>query len=220
LVAKLEQFKSEPDVARISCGRARCRRSARSSSAALAATLEYLAQHGSSFTGELAAKLVAGVRRRAVCGPRRILRPTARSNVRPWSGSTVARVVSAPPPSSGGVGLIEALNVLAQFDLHAPRGRAQAPDHRGDAPRTPRSGRVPGRSGLCRRSGGAPDQYRLRGGTGGLDPHRSQHAQQPLPGIGAGANAGPQTTHFSVLDRDGNRVAATITLNLRFGSGP
>ena len=40
-----------------------------------------------------------------------------------------------------------------------------------------------------------------------------------LPGIGAGASSGPQTTHFSVLDRDGNRVAATITLNFGFGSG-
>ena len=50
---------------------------------------------------------------------------------------------------------------------------------------------------------------------------RTDHStpSNALPGIGPGANAGPQTTHFSVLDRDGNRVAATITLNLRFGSG-
>jgi gamma-glutamyltranspeptidase/glutathione hydrolase len=30
---------------------------------------------------------------------------------------------------------------------------------------------------------------------------------------------GANTTHFSVLDRDGNRVAATLSLNLPFGSG-
>jgi gamma-glutamyltranspeptidase/glutathione hydrolase len=30
---------------------------------------------------------------------------------------------------------------------------------------------------------------------------------------------GPQTTHFSVLDADGNRVAATLSINLPFGSG-
>ena len=40
-----------------------------------------------------------------------------------------------------------------------------------------------------------------------------------LPGVGAGAPAGPQTTHFSVIDAEGNRVAATITLNFGFGSG-
>src|ERR1700680_1904405 len=31
--------------------------------------------------------------------------------------------------------------------------------------------------------------------------------------------AGLQTTHFSVLDADGNRVAATISVNLFFGTG-
>jgi gamma-glutamyltranspeptidase/glutathione hydrolase len=40
-----------------------------------------------------------------------------------------------------------------------------------------------------------------------------------LPGLGAGAAQGPQTTHFSVIDADGNRVAATLTLNFGFGSG-
>ncbi len=39
-----------------------------------------------------------------------------------------------------------------------------------------------------------------------------------LPGIES-EPAGMQTTHFSVLDADGNRVAATISLNLFFGTG-
>jgi gamma-glutamyltranspeptidase/glutathione hydrolase len=39
-----------------------------------------------------------------------------------------------------------------------------------------------------------------------------------LPGVDA-APAGTQTTHFSVLDKHGNMVAATITLNFYFGSG-
>ncbi len=39
-----------------------------------------------------------------------------------------------------------------------------------------------------------------------------------LPGIES-EPAGMQTTHFSVLDADGNRVAATISVNLFFGSG-
>ncbi|MFZ5556370.1 MAG: gamma-glutamyltransferase, partial [Pseudomonadota bacterium] len=30
---------------------------------------------------------------------------------------------------------------------------------------------------------------------------------------------GPNTTHFSIVDRDGNRVAATLTVNTLFGSG-
>ena len=39
-----------------------------------------------------------------------------------------------------------------------------------------------------------------------------------LPGVDA-APAGTQTTHFSVLDGQGNMVAATLTLNFFFGSG-
>ena len=39
-----------------------------------------------------------------------------------------------------------------------------------------------------------------------------------LPGIETGP-VGQDTTHFSVLDAQGNRVAATITINLFFGSG-
>jgi gamma-glutamyltranspeptidase/glutathione hydrolase len=44
-------------------------------------------------------------------------------------------------------------------------------------------------------------------------------ASSELAGPGSVAPAGPQTTSFSVLDREGNRVAATITLNFGFGSG-
>jgi gamma-glutamyltranspeptidase/glutathione hydrolase len=30
---------------------------------------------------------------------------------------------------------------------------------------------------------------------------------------------GPQTTHFSIIDTDGNRVAATLSINMAYGSG-
>jgi gamma-glutamyltranspeptidase/glutathione hydrolase len=39
-----------------------------------------------------------------------------------------------------------------------------------------------------------------------------------LPGITA-PPAGPQTTHFSIIDADGNRVAGTLSINFFFGSG-
>jgi gamma-glutamyltranspeptidase/glutathione hydrolase len=40
-----------------------------------------------------------------------------------------------------------------------------------------------------------------------------------LPGYIGDTSEGTSTTHFAVLDRDGNRVAATITLNAWFGTG-
>jgi gamma-glutamyltranspeptidase/glutathione hydrolase len=39
-----------------------------------------------------------------------------------------------------------------------------------------------------------------------------------LPGAPA-ATAGSDTTHFSIIDADGNRVAATLSINFPFGSG-
>lgn len=39
-----------------------------------------------------------------------------------------------------------------------------------------------------------------------------------LPGV-AGHNKGQDTTHFSILDKQGNRVSATMSINYPFGSG-
>jgi gamma-glutamyltranspeptidase / glutathione hydrolase len=224
LVARLEQFKSEPDVAQNFL-----RQGAVPPLGTiirqpqLAATLEYLAQHGfeSFYRGELAAKLVAGVRAQGGLWTEADLAAYRAIERAPIVGQYHgARVVSAPPPSSGGVGLVEALNVLAQFDLHAA-----APVERKhliiEAMRRAHRDRAVYL--------GDPDFVdvpvaRLTNidyAAGLAASIRTDHStpSSALPGIGAGANAGPQTTHFSVLDRDGNRVAATITLNLRFGSG-
>jgi gamma-glutamyltranspeptidase/glutathione hydrolase len=40
-----------------------------------------------------------------------------------------------------------------------------------------------------------------------------------LPGIVDAGPPGTQTTHYSVMDADGNRVAATLTINFYFGAG-
>lgn len=224
LVARLEQFKAEPDVAENFLQQGAVPSvGTLIRQPQLAATLEYLAQHGfeSFYSGELAAKLVAGVRAQGGIWTEADLGAYRARERAPIIGQYHgARVVSAPPPSSGGVGLVEALNILAQFDLHGatPVERkhliieAMRRAHRDRAVYL-----------------GDPDfvdvpVQRLTNidyAAGLAASIRTDHTtpSSALPGIGAGANAGPQTTHFSVLDRDGNRVAATITLNLRFGSG-
>ena len=40
-----------------------------------------------------------------------------------------------------------------------------------------------------------------------------------MPGYIGDTSSGVSTTHFAILDREGNRVAATITLNAWFGTG-
>jgi gamma-glutamyltranspeptidase/glutathione hydrolase len=224
LESHLDQFKSEPDVARnflhdgaVPPVGTLVRQPE------LAATLESLAQHGldSFYKGETAARLVAGVRAQGGIWTEADLAAYHAIERAPIVGQyRGARVVSAPLPSSGGVALIEALNLLAQFDLKnaSPLLRkhlvieAMRRVHRDRAVYL-----------------GDPDfvtvpVQRLTStdyAAGLAASIRTDRAtpSSALPGIGAGANSGPQTTHFSVLDRDGNRVAATITLNFGFGSG-
>ena len=223
LQSHLEQFKTEPDVARNFLRRGAVPPvGTLIRQPELAATLEYLARRGfdAFYKGELAAKLVAGVRAQGGIWTAADLAAYRVIERAPIVGHyRGARVVSAPPPSSGGVGLIEALNLLAQFDLpHATpveRKRlvieAMRRAHRDRAVYL-----------------GDPDFVQVPVArltsvdyAAGLAASvRTDHAtpSSALPGIGAGASAGPQTTHFSVLDRDGNRVAGTITLNFGFGS--
>ena len=224
LVARLAQFKSEPDVARNFLQQGAVPPLGTIiRQPELAATLEYLAQHGfdSFYHGEMAAKLVAGVRAQGGIWTEADLAAYRALERAPIVGQyRGARVISAPPPSSGGVGLVEALNILAQFNLH-------------DATPVERKHLIIEAMRRAHRDRavylGDPDfvdvpVQRLTSvdyAAGLAASIRPDHntPSSTLPGIGAGANAGPQTTHFSVLDRDGNRVAATITLNLRFGSG-
>jgi gamma-glutamyltranspeptidase/glutathione hydrolase len=189
----------------------------------LAASLEYLAKHGldAFYHGEFAERLVSGVRAQGGIWSEADLADYHAIERAPLIGHyRGARVVSAPPPSSGGIALIEALNVLEQLPLAGVDSvtrkhfiiEAMRRAHRDRAVYL-----------------GDPDFVSVPGArltsadyAAGLAASiRSDRAtpSSALPGVGAGAAAGPQTTHFSVLDREGNRVAGTITLNFSFGSG-
>jgi len=223
LEKRLAQFASEPDVAR---------NFLRDGAVPpvgtvirqpeLAATLEYLAQHGlqSFYQGTFAARLVAGVRAQAASGRRLTSPPIARSSAHQSLVSTAGARRFGAAAELRGIALIEALNILAQFDLHSvtPVQRKQLVI---EAMR-----RVHRDRALYL---GDPDFIDVpvsrltsadyaAGLAASIRPDRATPSDS-LPGLGAGAAAGPQTTHFSVLDRDGNRVAATITVNFYFGTG-
>lgn len=130
-------------------------------------------------------------------------------------------VVSMPPPSSGGVHLIEMLNVLEGFDLVAT-GHNSA-DYLGLLVETMRRAYADRSAYL-----GDPDFFdvpvaaltsdgyaaKLRGQ---INPKRATKSADVAPGLGP-AGESEQTTHFSVMDDDGNAVAVTTTLNFTFGS--
>ena len=188
----------------------------------LAHTLDAIADHGAKgfYAGRVAADLVAGVRADGGIWTLEDLAAYRVVERKPLIGEYHgARIVSASPPSSGGIAVIDALNILSGFDLHqydsatakhlvieamrrAYRDRAI---YLGD----PDFVNVP----LAQLSSA---DY----AAGQRSSIRTDKAMPSslLPGIES-EPVGMQTTHFSVLDADGNRVAATISVNLFFGTG-
>lgn len=130
-----------------------------------------------------------------------------------------ARIVSAPPPSSGGIVMAQALQILSGFDLDA-MSNVQRKHHIIEAMRRAFRDRavflgdpdfvdVPVARLL--------DASYLEGLALTIDPARST----PSDILGNGPalqQTGTQTTHFSVMDREGNRVAGTLSVNTLFGS--
>jgi gamma-glutamyltranspeptidase/glutathione hydrolase len=130
-------------------------------------------------------------------------------------------VVSMPPPSSGGAVLIEMLNILEGFDLrhmgassseryHAQteamrRAFADRAEYMGDADFV----NVPV-AGLIDKS----YAERLRKG---IRMDRASTSEEVKAGRPAGAES-EETTHFTVVDAEGNCVSNTYTLNDSYGS--
>jgi gamma-glutamyltranspeptidase/glutathione hydrolase len=131
-------------------------------------------------------------------------------------------VVSMPPPSSGGAVLIEMLNMLEGFDLRAMgwsssdslhvlaevmrRAFADRAEHMGDADFV----KVP----VAR----LIDKNYAKHLRATIDMKRASKSEDVRAGTPV-AEESSDTTHFTVVDRDGNAVANTYTLNDDYGSG-
>jgi gamma-glutamyltranspeptidase/glutathione hydrolase len=188
----------------------------------LAKSLELLASKGGDgfYKGAFAKKLVAGVQQLGGNWTEADL-----SNYKVVERAPVvghyrgARIVSGSPPTSGGIALIDAMNILEGFDLDKVDSvtrthlvvEAMRRVHRDRAVYL-----------------GDPDfvdvpvaklinDYYADGQRASIRMDRATPSAS-LPGVDA-APAGTQTTHFSVLDKHGNMVAATLTLNFFYGSG-
>lgn len=188
----------------------------------LAATLTAIAERGADgfYKGPVAKKLVDGVRR---MGGIWTLEDLAQYRVKerePVYGEyRGARIVSASLPSSGGIALINALNILSAYDLKSLDGatrkhlivEAMRRVHRDRAAHL-----------------GDPDfvtapvemllhPFYAEGQRASLRIDRATPSDA-LPGVTT-VEPGQQTTHFSILDSEGNRVAGTLSINLFFGAG-
>ncbi len=131
-------------------------------------------------------------------------------------------VYSMPPPSSGGVHVVQMLNILGGYDLSADGHNSAAYIHklaetmrRAYADRSKFLGdpdffEVPV-SALTDQT--YADHLRSTIDLGAASLSSAVHPAQSLP------FESPQTTHYATMDKDGNAVAVTYTLNFSYGSG-
>jgi gamma-glutamyltranspeptidase/glutathione hydrolase len=188
----------------------------------LATTLEAIAQGGprAFYEGPVADKLAAAIVTAGGIITREDLRdyrPRLRRPVRStYRGHTI---VSMPPSSSGGVVLIEMLNILEGYKL-GELDSALRLHLMVEAMRRAYADRAAylGESGVAaplRRMISKRYAATLRAS---IDPNRATPSEKLRPEI-APLREGDNTTHFSVVDRYGNAVANTYTLNFSYGVG-
>jgi gamma-glutamyltranspeptidase/glutathione hydrolase len=131
-------------------------------------------------------------------------------------------IISMPPPSSGGAVLIQMLNILEGFDVKKlgplssdyyhllietmRRAYADRAEYMGDADfaRVPVAGMI---------DKGYAERQRST-----INLERATPSSEVRAGRPAGEES-TETTHFTVVDKDGNAVSNTYTLNGAYGSG-
>jgi gamma-glutamyltranspeptidase/glutathione hydrolase len=187
----------------------------------LAHVLELLARDGNDgfYRGAVAKTLVDGVR---AAGGRWSLDDLAKYEAKERAPLAFDyrgwHIVTAPPPSSGGIALAEMLNMLAGYDL-AKLDRAHRTHLIVEAMRRAYRDRA--------EYLGDPDYVKMpvaeltsplyaAGLRASIHPDKATPSDS-LPGYMAPAES-THTSHFSIIDKDGNLVSATQTVNTTFGS--
>jgi len=132
------------------------------------------------------------------------------------------QVYSMPPPSSGGIHIIQILNILENFDLakygfgsaDAMQVMAEAEKYayadRSEYLGDPDFVKVPWQALTSKAYAKSIAEQ--------IDVNKARPSSQIRPGKLEPYESN-QTTHFSVVDKEGNAVAVTYTLNTVFGSG-
>ncbi|MUV15400.1 gamma-glutamyltransferase [Noviluteimonas gilva] len=188
----------------------------------LAHTLELLAEKGRDgfYKGEVAEKLLKGVADEGGKWTAAELasyqvreREPLRFKYRGWD------VITAPPPSSGGVALAQMLQILEGWDL-AKLDEAHRVHVTVEAMRRAFRDRTIYL--------GDPDfvtvpMARLMDRNYAAGLRASIHPEKATPSALISGKPAPleddETTHFAIIDADGNRVSTTQTVNLLYGSG-
>ena len=130
------------------------------------------------------------------------------------------RVISAPPPSSGGVIICEVLNILEGYPLKALGFRsAQSAHYQIEAMRhayVDRNSYLGDPDFVKNPIARLTDKAYAAQIRAVIDPNKAGISQDIKPGVSP--HEGSNTTHYSIADRWGNAVAVTYTLNDWFGA--
>jgi len=201
----------------------------------LARTLERIAKDPDAFyRGTLARELAAAIQKGGGLITAADLAAYEVKEREPIRGSYRGyTIIGAPPPSSGGTALVEILNILEGFDLQKSFNRTAATIHltaesfrrafydRADLMGDPDFGKIPVPQLIDKKYADAWRQS--------IDPDHASPSKQlhrpPFADLERNASLHPatsaeshNTTHYSIVDAEGNAVAVTTTLNDTFGS--
>jgi gamma-glutamyltranspeptidase/glutathione hydrolase len=201
----------------------------------LARTLERIAKNPDDFYhGALARELAAAIQQGGGLVTAADLAAYEVKEREPIRGSYRGfDIISAPPPSSGGVALVEILNILEGFDLAKLGNRSAAAIHleaeafrrafydRAEFMGDPDFAKVPVAQLIDKKYAAAwRDSIDLNHASVSKDLKRPSFSElervaQSRP---TAIREPENTTHYSVVDAEGNAVAVTTTLNDSFGS--
>ncbi len=189
----------------------------------LAQTLRQMAEKGRDgfYEGEVAKRLLAAVEKAGGIWQKKDLQQYQIVERKPVKGSYRGiRITSAALPSSGGIVLLEILNQLEVYPLSKMSEAGQV--HRiVEAMRRAYRDRAEylGDSDFVQVPQALLTDKRYAAGL-----RQSIHPEKATPSAMLAPTerdmaAGFHTTHFSIIDAQGNRVAATLSINYPFGSG-
>lgn len=131
-------------------------------------------------------------------------------------------VISVPPPSSGGVTLCETLNILAPYPVASWGWHTKTETHylaeaerRAYADRNAYLGDPAFVHNPIAQLLDPAYAAKLRAS---IDPHAATPSKDVKPGLDISVHENNDTTHYSIVDKDGNAVAVTYTINDWFGA--
>lgn len=191
----------------------------------LAKSLRLISRKGASafYKGDIAKKIVAEMEQHNGLITADDLKNYKVVEREPVSGTYRGyQILSMPPPSSGGIHIIQMMNMLEHFPLKQYGANSAQTIHlmaesmklayadRAEYLGDPDFSKVPVK-GLISRTYAAELAQKI-------NPDEATPSATIKPGKPQPYES-DQTTHFSVADKDGNLVAVTYTLNLNFGSG-